>query len=130
MREMYKLQFHPVWEDKLSFSEKHQYEEAHVSVPYVENECTISQIRIVKKENDGMVATVFINNGFPHDLLIEVCEVAVKSDDGTVFALGHFQPDLHIDVRSSLPWSFVFSKEMVVHQLKNDQNYQVEVKYS
>lgn len=106
------IQFHPVWENKLTQKQKEEFSRAVQNFPPSPAEYSAVLFRGKYKKNGGLVATVLLKNGLSHDLHIE--KIKVKILEGkSVIAEGIFSPDIHIDADCAYPWSFVFSKEMV-----------------
>ena len=127
MYNTYELQFHPVWEEKLSQSEKDTYINIHQSIPFTANTLHATAIRINKKNNHGIAATIYIHNGFETTLSVHECQVQLTDTNGSLLAEGQFSPNLSIKPTSSMPWSFIFSPEMVKSQVTEEQDIQVGV---
>lgn len=127
MNNTYELQFHPVWEDKLSQSEKDIYVKIHQAIPFTANTLHATAIRINKKKNHGIAATIYIHNGFETTLSVHECQVQLTDTNGSLLAEGQFSPNLSIKPTSSMPWSFIFSPEMVKSQVTEEQDIQVGV---
>ncbi|MEK3888138.1 SLAP domain-containing protein [Bacillus sp. FSL K6-3431] len=121
----YQLQFQSVWEQTMSDDQKKKFARIVSSLPFVENQLTTKSVIANYKENGGFVVTVLLNNGYPHSFEIHQAFVKVTNSDNVLIAEGRFKPGLTIDRHCSQPWSFVFSKEMVLHP--NGALYQVNV---
>lgn len=121
----YQIQFQPVWEKTMTNVQKEKFTHIVSALPFVENELTTKSVIANYKNNGGFVVTVLLNNGYPHSLQINQANIKVWNAEDTLIAEGKFEPGLIIDTHCSQPWSFVFSKEMVLHT--NDTLHQLNI---
>ncbi|VEF46731.1 Uncharacterised protein [Bacillus freudenreichii] len=110
---MSKLSFHPVWEHKLTNEQKTEFMEILNSLPTSKFDLEAVQVRGKYKKNGGAVATVLLRNGSHEPLDIKCVKVEITDLKNEVIATESFEPDLHIEADSAMPWSFVFSRESV-----------------
>lgn len=107
------IHFHPVWDQQLSEKEKETYIQKAQPLSIPEQAFTVSPIMTKYKRNGGLVATVFLHNGFPYPLRLHKLFVRIINQHNEAIAQGDFSSSLEISPMSSQPWSFVFSKQMV-----------------
>ncbi|MBP1913800.1 SLAP domain-containing protein [Lederbergia galactosidilyticus] len=107
------VHFHPVWDQQLTKNEKIQYIQKADSICLPKGSFSVTPLLTKYKRNGGLVATVFLHNGFPHPLQLQRQIVKVTDDRNETIAQGIFSSLLKIDPMSSQPWSFVFSKQMM-----------------
>ncbi|GIN71941.1 hypothetical protein J14TS2_24160 [Bacillus sp. J14TS2] len=107
------IHFHPVWDQQLTEKEKESYIQEAQTLVIPEESFTVSPIMTKYKRNGGLVATVFLHNGFPYPLHLHKLSVRITNQHKETIAQGDFSSSLEINPMSSQPWSFVFSKQMV-----------------
>lgn len=110
---MNKLSFHPVWDSKLSNEQKEGFLEVMKSLPPAKSDFEAVLVRGKYKKNGGVVATVLLRNVAHESMDIEHVQVEIADHENEVIARECFTPDLHIEARSAMPWSFVFSNQSV-----------------
>lgn len=106
------IHFHPVWEQQLTEKEKELYIQKAQSIDLPEESFTATPIKTKYKKNGGLVATVFLHNGFSYPLRLQKQAVRITDHHNETVAQGIFSSSLEIDPMSSQPWSFVFSQQM------------------
>ncbi|MBS4208262.1 SLAP domain-containing protein [Bacillus sp. FJAT-50079] len=129
VEETYNIDFHPVWEKKLTEEQKQQIIQSIDTVPFVQNQLTTNVLIAKFKKNGGFVTTVLLNNGYAHSLQLEQIIVNVMNDKNELLAEGSFNPQLMIEPHSSQPWSFVFAHDMVRNRILKLNQLHVEVVY-
>ncbi|CAM4125661.1 SLAP domain-containing protein [Lederbergia lenta] len=125
----YRIQFQSVWEKTMADDQKEKFTRIVSALPFTENQLTTKAVISNYKDNGGFVVTVLLNNGYPDSLHINQAYIKVTNSDDTLIAEGRFKPNLIINPHCSQPWSFVFSKEMVIHwnEALHQLNINVEV---
>ncbi len=111
---MFTLQFQEVWERTLSPNQKEQLHTFFKTLSPDENELTVTPFLIKYKKNGGINATVFIHNGFNKPIQLNNLTIQIINDNGELIANHRFHPDLFVQAKKTMPWSFVFPKHTVI----------------
>src|SRR5690606_34336039 len=110
--------------------EKQKYEEFFHSITMMDDALTANAFIGKYKKNGGFVATVFINNGFSIPLSLENVYIEIFDSMNEKISAGEFHIHLQINAFSSLPWSFVFSKDQVLQKKDEIDLFHVNITYN
>lgn len=123
---MVQIQFHPVWENKLTEVQKREMIDFAKSLSKPSNGLEAALVRGKYKKNGGLVATVLLLNGQEHALEIDRIKVQITSKS-EIIAEDVFEPNLHLEPNTAQPWSFVFSRESVRIPNENPVNWKIHL---
>ena len=123
----FKIAYHPVWDQTLTVLEKEKYEQLLNRYSAGGPTISTSTVVIKQKKNGGIVATLFICNGFNQELYLQETIVKIVSPTNAIIANAHFTPNLSIPPHSAMPWSFIFSRENVKCTVSPDEEWTVEI---
>ncbi|GIN89414.1 hypothetical protein J22TS1_04650 [Siminovitchia terrae] len=124
---MTRLQFHPVWEDKLTQKQKEELFTFFEGLAPIHKEFGVALVRGKYKKNGGAVATVLLRNGFEKPMDIERVKAKILDRDNILIAEEEFELDLRLQAESALPWSFVFSNDSVIKPSIDPNNWMIHV---
>lgn len=113
---MISLKYHPVWDLLLSSKEKESYSNALLTMGFQQEEFYVSPIRMKRKKNNGLVATVFLVNNTEQPIDITDMNIEVINSNKKVLAAQDFTENLTIFSKSALPWSFVFNPASILEE--------------
>lgn len=109
------LCFQSVWDRTLTSLQKDKLRKLSQTLPTVNNRLSVSPVVVKRKKNGGIVATVFLQNGYAHPYNVDDTTVQIVSEKGVVIAVNNFKPSLTIPAKSTMPWSFIFPAEVVIN---------------
>ncbi|MBE1554700.1 SLAP domain-containing protein [Sporosarcina limicola] len=121
------LAFHSVWDQSLSALQKEHYEQLLADFTLIDESVSAFPILVKRKEKGGIVATVFICNGFDTPLHIQQIFVNVSNGNLAIVASHLFTPTIVIPVRAAMPWSFIFPPHTVQSNVTQNEQWKVQL---
>ena len=123
----FKIAYHPVWEQTLTAREKEKYEQFLNRYRTGGPAISTSIVVIKQKKRGGLVATLFICNGFNTELYLQETNVKIVSATNGIIANAQFTPNLLIPPHTAMPWSFIFPKENVKCNVISEEEWTVKI---
>lgn len=127
-RHVKKVDFHPVWEEKVEPAERERIIAFADTKSIVPDALTTELYRGKYKKNGAIVATVLIGNGYTAERHVTGVTVRVFSQAGDLLAVEDFTLNLRIAAGAFQVWSFVFKPEpMRLVERKTEADWRIEL---
>ncbi|MFD1706286.1 SLAP domain-containing protein [Siminovitchia sediminis] len=124
---MLQLEFHPVWENRLTEEQKQKFKKLASALPANEG-LDLILFRGKYKKNGGAVATVLLVNGSKKSMDLRHVTVEMTDDKENFISREDFELNLTIHPHTALPWSFVFAKESVNQRHSDPKNWMLKLR--
>lgn len=119
--------FEKTWNITLSEQQKQTFIQQFSKITQTKAEFTAHPIRIKRKRNGGIVATVFLQNHHQTAWLLRQASIHLVNEFGDRVASTTLTLSLDIPPRSAMPWSFIFPPEHITSDEEPRQQWTLDI---